>query len=311
MSILRSPPYEGSRIRGGSQPDLSTLATADQQMFDQQVTLRKRKQPGDSDSDIKEDLASFRMEIMSFFAKFEASQRQELQDFRTEIKEQIDSVKNLAVTLTEEHDRMKHGLSVIEERVLSVENQISTLTSLPKNLDEANEVIKNLKAESNVNRQFSMLNNIEISGVPFVKGENLMTIFRNICTRVGFELANSDIDTIHRVRRFQNEEHNTSRPPAIIVRLTQRRRKNELLAAIRARRGLTTVDLDLQGPASSVYVGDLLTPTNKLLLKRARQLKVEYNYDYVWVRDCKIFMRKNDKSKIIYINNESDLSKVK
>lgn len=311
MNILRSPPSEGLCIRSGSQPELSTLTTADRQMLDQQITFRKRKQPVNDDFDIKKELADFRTDIMAFFASFVTSQRQELQDFRIEIKEQIDSVKNLAVTLTEEHNKIKHDLSVIKERVSSAENKISTLSSLSKNLDDANEKIKVLKTENNINRQFSMLNNIEISGVPFVKGENLMSIFRNVCTRVGFEPMNSDIDTIHRVRRFQNEAQNNSRPPAIIVRFTQRRRKNELLEAIRARRGLTTVDLDIQGPSSSVYVGDHLTPTNKLLLQRVRQLKNEYNYDYVWVRDCKIFMRKNDKSKILYINNESDLSKVK
>ncbi|KAI8429265.1 hypothetical protein MSG28_007771 [Choristoneura fumiferana] len=73
------------------------------------------------------------------------------------------------------------------------------------------------------------------------------------------------------------------RPPAIVVRFTQRRRKNELLAAVRARRGLTTSDIGLPGPAAAVYVGDHLTPVNKLLLKQARQLKLEHNYSYLWV----------------------------
>lgn len=100
------------------------------------------------------------------------------------------------------------------------------------------------------------------------------------------------------------------RPPAIIVKFTRRITKDQLLAAVRARRGLTTADIGLAGPATNIYVGDHLTPSNKLLLKQARQLKVDLNYSFLWIRDCKIFLRKNDKSKVIRVQNQSDLDKL-
>lgn len=65
------------------------------------------------------------------------------------------------------------------------------------------------------------------------------------------------------------------------MRFTQRKRKEQLIAAVRARRGLTTADIGMPGRASNLYVGDHLTPINKLLLKRVRELKVEKNYMYI------------------------------
>ncbi|CAH0729654.1 unnamed protein product, partial [Brenthis ino] len=97
--------------------------------------------------------------------------------------------------------------------------------------------------------------------------------------------ADHDIDSIHRVRPYpssRTESNNEpTRPASIIVRFCQRRRKDQLIAAVRARRGLTTAHIGLPGPASTVYIGDHLTPTNKLLLKRARELKLEKNYSYL------------------------------
>ncbi|KAG7300149.1 hypothetical protein JYU34_015698, partial [Plutella xylostella] len=52
----------------------------------------------------------------------------------------------------------------------------------------------------------------------------------------------------------------------------QRKKKNDVLAAVRARRGLSTADLGLAGPSRPVFVNDHLTPSNKVLYRSAPQL---------------------------------------
>ncbi|KAI8423187.1 hypothetical protein MSG28_014232 [Choristoneura fumiferana] len=202
-------------------------------------------------------------------------------------------------SVLEVQSQVKTSLSEFENRITLTEKKVATMTTLSKSLDEAHETIKRLVTENDSNKQFSMMNNLEISGIPYAKGENLLTVLRNISTKVGYSLGDSDVDVIHRVRRFhsdQSETQKNNRPPAVIVRFTQRRRKNELLAAVRARRGLTTADIGLPGPAATVYVGDHLTPANKLLLKQARQLRLQHNYTFLWIRDCKIFIRKTEQN---------------
>ncbi|KAI5652174.1 hypothetical protein NE865_00512 [Phthorimaea operculella] len=209
--------------------------------------------------------------------------------------------------------QLNQRLGAMEEQFASFSSVKSELTQVQADLLEAKTTIANLENDNKVRDQLSRMNNIELSGVPVASGQNLHTIFRDICAKVGFELRDSDIDTIHRVRRFPAAEANTKpRTPAIIIRFTQRRRKDQLLAAVRVRRDLTTQDVGLPGPPAPLYLNEHLTPANKQLLKLARDAKKEFNYQHLWVRDCKIMMRKSDTSKFIHISQESDIkSKIK
>ncbi|CAK1549472.1 unnamed protein product [Leptosia nina] len=70
--------------------------------------------------------------------------------------------------------------------------------------------------------------------VPSKSGENLHNIVSDICAVTGFRLEPTDVDTVHRVRQFAT--HDGQAPaPGHVVRFTRRRRKDELLAAARAR----------------------------------------------------------------------------
>ncbi|CAH2100787.1 unnamed protein product [Euphydryas editha] len=95
------------------------------------------------------------------------------------------------------------------------------------------------------------MNNIEISGVTQKHGENLLSILNCISIIIGFQLHETDVDTIHRVRRFitsvDSRKYADPRHPAIIVRFCQRRRKDALIVAARERRHITTADAGLPG----------------------------------------------------------------
>lgn len=213
-------------------------------------------------------------------------------------------------------------ISAIESRIDNLETRFTVVETSCKLLPTLEDDLKKLKSDFVVLQQnerdrdqFCRLNNVEISGVPKLSGENLLSTLSSISATIGFQLRDTDVDTIHRVRRFptSTDGKHTADPrhPAIIVRFCQRRRKDELLSAVRARRTLTTVDAGLTGPATPVYINEHLTAANKLLLKRARDLKNQLNYKYVWVKECKIFMRKDDTSKTHYISNEADFNKIK
>lgn len=231
---------------------------------------------------------------------------------RASIEAKIDNVQLQVTDLNNKWSSLESRLASMEERISNTEDKIETLSTLPPQIKELQEHVTCLKKENNDRDQFGRLNNVEITGVPLRSGENLRTIFHNICTKVGFALDQSDIDCIHRIRVFSTEaKQQNLRPPSIIVRFTRRARRDELLAAARARRGITTADAGLDGPSINVYLNEHLTPANKLLLKRAREVKSELNYAYVWVKECKIFLRKNDTSRVIRIVSESDLLKLK
>ncbi|CAK1544543.1 unnamed protein product [Leptosia nina] len=258
-------------------------------------------------TELMKELKEFRNDFNTFSA--------DLQSVKADMEKSIQAIQTLSAKWGDFETR----LSNVEDRISSVEQKLSSLTTVQDDLSTANRTIDDLRNVIDVQDQFSRLNNVEINGIPSRTGENLLELVNNIFSVVGLTLDTTDIDSVHRVRPFvkkneevgQNEGRKTVRPPAIVIRFTRRRRKDELLAAARARRGLSTVDIRLDGPSLPIFLNEHLTPSNKLLLRQARSLKQQFNYSHLWVRDCKILIRKNDKSPIFTIKNERDLGKIK
>ncbi|XP_063373051.1 uncharacterized protein LOC134661078 [Cydia amplana] len=260
---------------------------------------------------------------------------EELRGFRAEFgaaRSDIERISNSVDSLNAKWNEMESRFSSLEDRVIALESSAKVVSKLQSELATSSQTIHNLQNELHVRDQNARINNVEISGIPYKKGENLLMILDTIYKKVGVHLEANEVDSIHRVRRFvsrntgqvdTNSEGDAAgersvgsnatepRPPAIIVKFTRRLCKDQLLAAVRARRGLTTTDIGTEGPARAIFISDHLTPANKLLLKRARERKAELQYAYLWTRDCKILMRKTDTSKIVAINNDSDLLKLK
>ncbi|XP_063366742.1 uncharacterized protein LOC134655220 [Cydia amplana] len=262
---------------------------------------------------------------------------EEIKSFRAEFTSTMSKIEHISTSvdsLNAKWNEMETRFSNLEDRTVVLESRVSVVTKLQSELEVGKQTIHNLQNDLRVRDQQARINNVEISGIPMNKNENLVMILNSIYSKLGVQMEVNDVDSMNRVRRFVNKnpsrdcnesksEGNSAdtrsaganamepRPPAIIVKFTRRMCKDKLLAAVRARRGLTTADIGLDGPARAIFISDHLTPENKLLLKNARQKKTELNYAFLWTRDCKILMRKSDTSKIIGINNDADLTKLK
>lgn len=219
---------------------------------------------------------------------------------------------------------MNKKFECFDKRLMAVETAVQKTEGLEDNYKKLESQVKELIFENDKMNQYGRSNNVEISGIPYIKGENLYSIIRDLCVKVGLPSLDDAIDSIHRVRRYtepvrgkqktaagdastQAGEH---RDPSIILRLSRRRCRDELIAAVRSRRGLLTSDIGIEGTPRPVYVNEHLTPKNKLLLRRVRELKAEKGYMYVWVRNCVIHLRKSDNAPVVKILCEDDLKKI-
>lgn len=250
MNTLRSPPLNITG-GGGSHPNLSQLKDID---LPNQITLRKRKTP-DCDSvcstdfrrELSETLSEYRLELRDTLQEF---QKTITASFETLVKQQSESIKQIHGDVC----HLKSEVSDLKECHQSLRNEhcniISNITDIDKNqasmieknnylekeLINAKSLASSLLEQQRFADQQARINNLEISGVPQLKGENLYNIVHKMATKINFALLPTDIDFIHRVRRFVG----TSTPevnlvPNIIIKFTQRKKKNEFLAAVRAR----------------------------------------------------------------------------
>ena len=61
---------------------------------------------------------------------------------------------------------------------------------------------------------------------------------------------------------------------------------------------------------SKVFINDELTATNRKLLWCANQRAKECSWRYVWVKEGKIFMRKDEKNRPTLIQFEEELNQI-
>lgn len=265
---------------------------------------------GASSAELQQGFASILKEIHDF--------RDEFRLIKTDLVTCKDGIQEINTKLNE----MESRVSFVEDSVSQMKEKTELVAKLQSDLNTATKMITTLQQEFDAREQYSRINNIEISGLPFKKGENLNSILHDMYTVVGLTFEAHHIDSIQRVRRFQTADDNEggdndrgrsskNREPAVIVKFTRRIYKDQLLSAVRARKGITTSSIGLNGPALNLYLGDHLTPASKMLLKRARDLKRDNKLAYLWIRDCKILARKTETSKVMVINNNFDFNKIK
>jgi hypothetical protein len=62
---------------------------------------------------------------------------------------------------------------------------------------------------------------------------------------------------------------------------------------------------------TAIYVNEQMTSTFRNLFFKTRNTVKEVGYKYIWFKNNKIFVKKNEGSKIIIIDDETSISKIK
>lgn len=219
-----------------------------------------------------------------------------------ELVNDVKSIKNEISELKLACEFNSAKLDEFESRIATVENKVTTIQQSQNNV--SSEEIASLRKDNAHREQWSRLNNVEVKGVPMRNTENLFTITEKISTAMGYSFPQTQINYIARV-----PTHN-SKSKSIVISFINRYIKEEFVAAARAKKRLLARDIGFAGDESQVYINDHLIPETKKLLTRVKEVAKKKNYCYVWVKYCKIHIRKNDTSPTHIISNERDLNKI-
>ncbi|XP_063358618.1 uncharacterized protein LOC134648065 [Cydia amplana] len=305
----------------GSQPDLNKLK--DSYLSEPQITVRKRKQP-DFESDIKNDILEFRKDIKDLMDICK-SQKDDITGMKSDvsdIKDQLSSMRATTENLVIEHNQLKADITEIKDslnfhshrqdalctRVDSIELSVNRIELLEQDVSTLKQSYNNLQLEHHTLQQRDRLHNLEISGIPENRAENLNGVITNIAKIAGVDITSANI--LH-VNRVQPRVEAAGRPRNIVVQLNSQIIKDSILSGIRRRKGITSTDIGMPGEAAIIYVNEHLIPFYKQLRKETKDAANAASYKYVWVRNCKIFARKSDKSPIIFVKDANDINKIK
>lgn len=86
--------------------------------------------------------------------------------------------------------------------------------------------------------------------------------------------------------------------------------KDQIVAAARKHRNLNAGQMGIVSETDRVFINEHLTKDSKMLLSACKQKAREANYKYIWTKNCRVFVRKNEKSLPIPINSSLDLIKI-
>ncbi|XP_063630402.1 uncharacterized protein LOC134801735 [Cydia splendana] len=211
----------------------------------------------------------------------------ELCDTFTSMKNQMSGFTNSVNNFSADVANFREELSSLKKQQKETENIRTEVVSLRAEVAELRDIIA-------AKEQRQLLKDIEISGRPESKSENLRQIVHVISNKLGIQLDPLEVDDVKRVGARREGEQQRPRP--VILTFIRRAPRDQLLKAARVRRGLTSDTLEIPGPATRVYLNEHLSKPNRILFSKARKLGAELRFKYTWTSNGNIFMRRTDTS---------------
>ena len=167
--------------------------------------------------------------------------------------------------------------------------------------------------------QYGRRENLEIHGVPTMRNENTNQIVETVAKALNVHVTDEHISTSHRLpvtsatpklnsSQHQNSQDFTKLPPPIIVRFSNRDKRNELFHSKKKLRYNPTCDFAFGN--AKPQIRENLTSYRKMLYNEARLAKRDLNFRFLWTSQGNICLRQDSDSRIITINSLSDLTKL-
>lgn len=242
----------------------------------------------DDSSTIKDQIVeAIKGLLPSMFTKILQSElapiKGDLRDLRESVSFLSDKYEELKVKvemLSKSNDDLISDNSKLKYTVLDVTNRL-------------NSIEQNLRA-----------NNLELNGVTEHRNENLINLMQQCSSVIGYKMSNGDILSCTRVAKKEKE---IKRPRTIVAKFKSVLCRDEFLSAVQrynksnADKKLSTSLLGIGGENQPIYVQEHLSPNNRILHAAARKKAKEHKYQFVWVRNGRIYARKNPDSAFIHV----------
>ncbi|XP_063538150.1 uncharacterized protein LOC134747457 [Cydia strobilella] len=224
-------------------------------------------------------------------------------DLKTSVNERLDQLSANINGWASKFQELEETVTNVRAEVAAVTEENTALRS------QLNEIQHNFDEQEQKARQC----NIEIQNLPAKSSENLIHVTLALGKVLNVSLTVESIKAVHRVA-----------PNVQSDRPKSRRLRDDVIAAARARRGVTVGQLlgaaaTLSGsePADQqkadsrpIFINEHLTLKNKILYSKTRKAVAEKNYKFVWIKNAAILVRRDDSCAIIRIRKESDLIKL-
>lgn len=205
------------------------------------------------------------------------------------------SVKFMSAKFDDFSKQLKEVLHNIKE--LKEENNV-----LKENNIKLNSDIYKLSKRLNLLEQKSILNHVEIIGVPDLKNQNCEKVVENIAAVMG--------QPVTVIKAYSIRSKIPNKPMKIIAELSSTHQKKTLMESAKKKK-VKACSINESWGNGGIFVNNYLTQYNSNQFFKSRMFAKVNNFKFVWYNDCTIFIKNSEISKATIIYGETDLSTIK
>lgn len=226
------------------------------------------------------------------------------------IERKLDQIINNLGLISKRQEDFVASLNFYGDKLQDLENQMKSFGDLKKNVSDLSASVEwlkdenmKLKRELHELQQQTKMRDLEIVGIPEAKNENITKIVQQVSSMLSFPNIEACVENVYRVHSSPKDKK--SRP--IVVSFKNKVYRNEFMKAYKGSKNLKAADFGFNQTESKVYVDESLSTFNRSLFYMARQFAKSNNFKFCWIQDCKILLRKDEKSKIFHVTSSEQL----
>lgn len=210
------------------------------------------------------------------------------------MKASVEEVQTSITFLAQKYDSLLEATSVHEKEIKGIHSEMEALRLT---VSEQANTIQALQSEINETEQQSRLSTMEIQGMQVASGEALAPILVGLADKLGLKgHLPSDVLSTQRIQSKRDQN------PTILVKFASVSIKDRWMQARGKLRHLAS-----EGTPGKVYFNENLTPSNRELFWLARSRGRERGYKFVWVKNGRIFARKEEGVPPVRISRKRDI----
>lgn len=265
------------------------------------VTERNRRvetDNGSNESLLSQQFNDFKEEMRKLISYYTSSQKSDLEEINTSLKEVIESnrnIENSVAVLTAQNEEYKKRIEALESYAKEDRQYIAYLEDKLEDLQTG-----------------SRKTNFEMKNVPKKEKEtkqDLIDMVVCLSETIDCKISKGDIKDIYRLRSKKNNQKN----PSIIVETTSALLKADVLKMsksfnIRTKTKLCAKHLGFKTSEDTpVFLSEHLTAKGSRLHYLARDLAKSKGYKFCWTAYGKVYIRKSEQSPVILIRTEDQV----
>lgn len=227
-------------------------------------------------------------------------------EIRTTIKAEIETLITSVQHFSDKIDDFEIAIKKMEDQQKNMEKKVTSLIEKDKHLELKCEALNQRVCEL---EQKLIEKNLELFGLDKDnENENLKEVVNKIATQLKVPMtAVNAIQSVHRTGTRRPQEPG-QRPRSVVIELSSREEKDRWLEASKAAGIIKNDDVYNNGNAGPIRVRDQLTANAKQLLWDTRD-KLRHHFKYIWCKDGKVMIRKQDNDKLFYVNTAQDIAR--